>query len=286
MNYSQSSTKKDNAVVFGLTSKLVFAVASVMIDLRDKSPGFVDEVIILHDGKVKEKDKKLLNKILPTRFIEYNFPLKDKLAEFDQLSLNAYTYMVHSIYECFSFLNEFKNVIWLDFDIVIKRDISDITAISSYDLAFGGLSRKSKGLYRHPVKEYDMEKISMNTGIVVFKDTLGDYNKIYDFCYQTLDKQKNNLALPDQAVMFIVYEEFKLNYGLLPDNYVIDASAKTEDSHIIHSAGSKKFWNSKERTDTQWTRNYREWVHMGGTKSRDMMLYKKIKKRIKSILKK
>lgn len=66
--------KKCNAIVFGLTSNHIFAVACVMMDLKRIASSYIDEVVIIHDGIVLE-DQKLLKSILPTRFIFYDFPL-------------------------------------------------------------------------------------------------------------------------------------------------------------------------------------------------------------------
>lgn len=287
MNTPQK-TKKDNAIVFGLTSKLIFAVASVMMDIKRHSPGFVDEVIIFHDGKLKESDKKILQTILPTRFETYNFPLEDKKDKLDQVSLKAYTHMIFASIESFRLLNEFHNVIWLDYDILVTDDISDMASGSPYDFSFGTEGRISRDLFRQPIEGYNMNVMSANAGIFVIKDTIPEFNKVYEFCYDILEKHGNNMSLGDQSVYFLVIEHFKLNHGILPDNYVIDIDqpAIAGKTKIIHAAGSYKFWNCKERANKQWTANYKEWVRMGGTKSRDMMFYKKIKKKIKSWLKK
>jgi hypothetical protein len=86
--------KKENSVVFGSTSNHVFAIACVMMDLSRLSPGLVDEVVIFHDG-IRKSDQKILSEMLPTRFIEYDFPIKNHRV-LNAPSVRQFTKMVFS----------------------------------------------------------------------------------------------------------------------------------------------------------------------------------------------
>ena len=112
------TNKKELAIVFGITKNLTFALANVILGLKKHSPSFADEIIIYHDG-ITEKDQQLLDSILSCRFLEYEFPIKDK-SDFDPFFFDQFSSMAYSRFECFKHLKDFKKVLWLDVDILIQ----------------------------------------------------------------------------------------------------------------------------------------------------------------------
>ena len=176
------NNKKDVAIVFGFTKNFVFAVACVMMDLKKFSPNWVDEVVILHDG-ISIKQQRLLNSILPCRFIKYEFPIKDS-SKFNQKTLHYFSKMVFSKYECLKFLNDYRNVIWLDYDIVITQDISELSdyCSSGIKMIFSGNSNVLENLHK-PVEGYKMDIKGICASTFVFQGHLLNYTEMYEFCY-------------------------------------------------------------------------------------------------------
>jgi lipopolysaccharide biosynthesis glycosyltransferase len=273
--------KKDKAVVFGLTSNHTFAVASVMMDIKKLSPGLMDEVVVIHDG-ISEKDKRILRSILPTRFIQYDFPLKSSRVLYSR-SMLYFTKMVFAKFECLRLLDDYKNIIWTDYDIVVKDDISEL--FSSCDTGIKMMpygDRTVKGQLYETVGEYDMNAEGVMAGLFVFQENLKNYTELYRFCYEKLDKYAEVLYMPEQAIFDFMIQEFRLNpvpidrriYSLHPSDQKNAAQAK-----IIHGYGQPKFWNGLH--NDQWNENYSIWLKLGGSQYKQPTIINKLIRRAK-----
>ena len=261
--------KKKLAIVLCGTSNMTFAIASAVINFQKTYKGSDYEFIVFTDGKFKEKDKELINNIHKTIFIDYDFPLKDKLNN-KTAGTKHFTYMVFTKFECLKLLNEYETVIYTDYDVYITGNISElenksesgIKALISEGAITNNLINK--------IDEYNMKGDSMITGLIVLQDHLKNYNEIYDFCYDATLKYFDNLYFPEQVAFSLMLQEFDIKpekldinkYYLLPNNY-----PNFPDAKILHSYGFHKFWNGiKDDSLKLWNENYNEWIHMGGSK--------------------
>lgn len=259
--------KKNNAVVFGLTADHVFAVACVMMDIRRLSPSLVDEVVIIHDG-ISERDRKILGTILPTRFIQYDFPLKSRRV-LDAPAVRQFTKMVFTKFECLKLLDDYTNVMWLDYDMVVRQDIAELFSPSEVGIRMmpGGLP--VRGQLHEAVGEYDMDAEGICACIFVFQDNLKNYKEMHQFCYAKLEKYAEILYMPEQAIFDFMIQEYRLKpdpidvkvYSPHPTDPVHAAHAK-----IIHAYGQPKFWNGLH--NDQWDSNYKAWLQRGGSRYR------------------
>ncbi len=257
------NTKKETAIVFGATKNFSFAIASVLMDLKKFDYNWITEVVIFHDG-ISNKQQKLLNSIMPCVFERYNFPIKDK-SKFDQNILNYFSEMVFSKFECLRLLDTYKRVVWLDYDIVITKDISELANYcdSGMKIMLGG--GNVLGQLNKPVEEYDMKARGMLASTFVFQDNIGNYKKMYDFCYEKTEKYSKYLFCPEQAIFDFMIQFFCLKpdfidyslYSLHPDE-----KDKYNNAKIIHAYGYRKFWN--EISNEDWNLNYKNWLKMGG----------------------
>lgn len=255
--------KKNTAIVFGLTNNFVFAVASVMMDLKKFKHDWISEIVIIHDG-ISENQQKLLNSLLPCVFVEYNFPIKNNLI-FDQGILNYFSKMVYSKYECLRLLDNYKNVIWLDYDIVITKDISELADFceSGFKIMLGG--DKVLAQLNKPAEEYNMNIEGISSAIFVLQDHLPKYLEMYEFCYKKTEQYAKFLHYPEQAIFDFMIQEFCLKPDYIDWNiYCVhpDEVNKYNQAKILHSYGHKKFWN--EINNENWNLNYKNWLKMGG----------------------
>jgi len=273
--------KKDRAIVFTVSSNLTFAVACIMMDLKRITPNIADEFVIIHDG-IKNKDQTLLNSISPCRLILYDFPIKDT-SIFNQETLNYFTKMVFAKFECLKLLSEYKNILYLDPDLIIQKDITEL-----FDWCDSGIKMIPSGMkvrvqLHEPVEDYDIEKEGIGAGTFVFQDHLKDYMMMYNFCYDTLAKYANCLYLPEQAIFDFMIQAFNLNifpidrkiYSPHPNDKELIENAK-----IIHAYGQPKFWNGLR--NEQWNKNYTVWLEMGGSKYKQASYLQRLVKHLKS----
>lgn len=259
--------KKNNAVVFGFTNNFTFAVACVMMDIKKFSPGWVDEIVIISDG-IKESQKKLLNSILPCRFIDYDFPIKGNF-KFNKSILNYFSKLVFSKFECFRLLEDYKNVVWLDYDIVITQDISELTDYCESGIKMMLSEHDVLGQLSSPVKDYNMALSGISSGTFVFQDHLPNYIDKYNFCYNSTQKYAEYLKYPEQAIFDFMIQNFNIDiYKDLLDKDIWCVHPreldKLKNAKIIHTGGQAKFWN--ELNNSQWNENYKNWLKMGGVK--------------------
>lgn len=278
------NTKKETAIVFGATKNFAFAIASVLMDLKKFDYSWITEVVIFHDG-ISNNQQKLLNRILPCVFVKYNFPIKDK-SNFDQNILNYFSEMVFSKFECLRLLDTYKNVIWLDYDIIITKDISELASQASFGIKImlgGGdvLSQLSR-----PVVSYDMNAGGVSAATFVFQDNIGNYMKMYNFCYEKTEQYAEYLYQPEQAIFDFMIQDFNLHPEFLDwDIYCVhpEKRDKYKDAKILHSYGARKFWNEINNED--WNLNYKNWLKMGGHgySLKKYLIIKKVKNILSSI---
>lgn len=275
--------KKKRAIVFTLSADLAFAVACVLLDIKRLSPLLADDFVIIHDG-ISKKDQEILNSILPTRFVLYDFPIKD-MSNINQDILSYFTKMVFAKFECLKLLDEYNSVLLLDYDIVIQQDISELfePCESGIKMMPGGI--KVRGQLRQETNDYDMDAEGIAAGIFVMQDHLKDYLKMYDFCYASLARYGKILYMPEQAIFDFMIQEFKLK--ICPIEVKVYAPHPNDKEHaerakIIHSFGQPKFWNGLN--NEHWNKNYQTWLQMGGSKYK-AVTFKKVVQKLKSVVK-
>ena len=276
---------KKNAVVFTISSDLVFAVANLMFDIKRLSQDIADEVVVLHDGGLKKKDLLLLNSILPTREIKYNIPVDD-LSIFNQGTLKYFTIMAYAKFECIRLLEEYKNIIYLDPDMVIVGNLSILLSKCESGVKFMPGNLKVSAQLHSDINEYNMEEEGICGCIFVFQDHLLNYKDMYDFCISSLNKYANKLYLAEQAIFDIMIQEHKISYCELDRNIYSPHPTEKQflsNAKIIHAYGQPKFWNGLE--NEQWNQNYKKWIEMGGSRYKKKSVIAKVKNKMLNIFK-
>jgi len=280
--------KKKNCIVLGGTSDQAFAVACVLMDLKKYCSDWLEQVVYFHDG-LDFKYQKLLDEIFPTKCIEYDFPISD-ISIFDgNPSFPYFSKMVFCKFECFKLLDDYSCVIWLDYDIVIKQDLRELTDFCDSGIKFVESDWKTKEQFFEPIDEYDMERFTICSSTFVLQEHIGDYSAMYNFCYEFTKKYAKSLYLCDQAVFDCLIQKYKLNtYFLDPNIYSPHPknASGNQQVKIIHAYGQPKFWNGLE--NEQWNSNYKIWIRMGGKRKPTLHLLTsklKAKFRVKKLIK-
>jgi lipopolysaccharide biosynthesis glycosyltransferase len=241
----------------------------------------VDEVVIIHDG-INERDQKLLASILPTRFILYDFPLNSARV-LNASAVRQFSKMVFTKFECLKLLNDYKNVLWSDYDVVIQADISELFSFSESGIKLMPSGLPVRVQVHEAMPEYDMAAEAIGAGLFVLQDHLKDYLKMYEFCYQELEKHSEILAMPEQAIFDFMVQRFSLKPAAI-DRFVYSPHPTDKPlanmAKIIHAYGQPKFWNGLH--NEQWERNYQAWLDMGGTKYRKKTVFEKTLSRFKA----
>lgn len=251
------------AVVTGGTQNCIDYMASIGLNVKDTSPDIMTEMVILHDGVSDEIQKKLKNTI-DVRFIKYKCPVSSLKLKLNPV-IRYFSPMVFSKIECFRLLNEYDQVIWLDYDMFIKQDITELLQ-SDKDYSFlidnnvplKKMFREGKDYKK--IGKYDFDTGSMVAAVFVLKrNDNTDYNELCDWYYKKLKKYSSYLYLPEQCLITMMLQEFNLEYDCIDSNiYNRFPSEDSDTAKILHSYGEKKFWNGIQHEG--WKHYYDKWI--------------------------
>jgi len=267
--------KKKNAIMLADTRSAL--IGHMLLQIKKTNPNLFEEVIIYYD-QLSDKDKKIMNEILPCRFIKFNDEMPKHIKELS--SFKKFSMLMFSRYYMFNLLNEYETITWIDTDVLIKDKLdSVIEKAKKTGMAANFEDKKNKSYlytdtvrtsFKKPLNEYDMSKYNMSSGLISVSDTLKNYNVLTDWCFNKTFEYADNLVLPDQGVLNIMIQEFNIDVSSVGENgaYCFYPSYRRDDkkAKIIHAWGSRKFWTSWYLYNKypQWAEYYKEWINMGG----------------------
>jgi len=254
-------TKKNMAVTMGASGNMAFAVANVLMGLKKHSPDLANDIIIFQQD-MPEKDMQLMQTILPCKFIEYNFK-----GTMDEEHFGRFTPVAFSRYECFDMLDEYKKVVWLDIDILIQKDITEMCKDTQTGICFSQGYYPVWTVFKHKFEcEYDLDRNYYDSGTFIIQDTMPHYREISNWLYEKTIKYAELLHLPDQAIINIMFQAFNLDITKLDrEVYVCHPThERANEAVILHSYGCEKFWNYFTQFK-EWNENNKQWLKMGGT---------------------
>lgn len=262
------------ALVTGGTYDDVAPIATFIINIAETNGHLFDEIVVYHNG-IKKRDQDLINKIFKTRFIEYTYNPKSKNDEV----ISYFSNMVFCKYECFKLLDDYDEVVWSDYDVVVKDKLDDFCKIDGARFNILTCGDKLRTMFYKDIdmkeyKKYDMDVDGVGTPLFALSNKLKDYNSIYQWCYEKTDKWCDALYLPEQCIFSLVVQEFGMELERFPfDKYACYPTKAMGGEVIIHAAGQPKFWNGL--LDEDWQNYYDKWLNLGGTP------YSEWKKRLK-----
>jgi lipopolysaccharide biosynthesis glycosyltransferase len=127
--------KKNVAIVLGSTKNYFFAIGSLVLNIKKFSPDFADDILIYYD-EIADCDRKILVDDLGCTLLPYTCPLG--IHQVTNSALQRFSLLSFSIYEIFKHLDKYSHVLWLDGDICIQDDISDIIQYGTVGIRYGG----------------------------------------------------------------------------------------------------------------------------------------------------
>jgi len=159
------------AIVTGGNRNVVDPMGVLAVNISKVIPEYADELIIFHDGISGDVQAKF-NKVMPTRFIRYDCPVS-KLKLLLNPVIRHFSPMVFCKIECFRLLEEYDEVTWIDYDMLIKTDISSLkehentyNLLMDSDVPFKEMLRP--GYERlHLDDKYDMSMNAKECGITI-----------------------------------------------------------------------------------------------------------------------
>lgn len=258
---------KKGVIVTGGTSNDVAAMAVLALNIRETNPNLADEMVIYHNG-ISKKDQRLINAIIPARFIVYHCPIKIRKNEIG----SYFTYMLFCKYECFMLLADYEYVIWTDYDVLIRRRLIEIEKAREEQRGITIVANTEKpirNMFEKEIKnteiyKYDLDKESLNTPLFVLNRNLRDYKRLWQWSYEKTNEYQEDLVLAEQCIFSLLVQEFRLQYkAIRPEIYSPHPDKANEDGLILHAYGQPKFWNGL--FNEKWDSYYQQWRKMGGS---------------------
>lgn len=282
---------KKTAIVTGGTKNQFPAMAVLALNIADKCPNIADELVIFHDGVPVDEQRKV-QKIFPTRFIEYTSPFRCDEANFSYNITKYFSLMVFCKYECFRLLEEYSTIIWTDYDVLIEKDISELiqmkNACSKFITDEYLVKKFDMSLfYKHTdlLKTVDVLGTGICTGLFVLFDTFPKYKQFYEDCIAITEELGASLSLPEEAVISILLKKYNIVYDDIDTKIYVrqpkDLLQDKTEYKILHAAGQPKFWNGLY--NEKWNNYYCEWVD--NYKGMEFVQNKQKKNIIKKIIK-
>ncbi len=258
--------KKKIALLLCSTGNEAFAVGNVIIGAKKylfQNLKSEDYDIIFYTDKLDTEDENALKNIFPRIIIEiYKSPFSKEML--DLRELNYFSSFTYARFEAFNLLEKYKKVFYVDTDIVIQKDISEIIDIKT-PLAIsyfvnkmsiaGNFTEENIGL----VKDYDLNKISVVAAVFLINDNINNYQIMSKWCYNKAEEYKTN----DQSILNLLIQEFNIETEDLTESYgAYPTSNISKNAHIIHAIGPAKFWRGTY--NKEWEENNKIWIEAGG----------------------
>ena len=258
--------KKKIALLLCSTGNEAFAVGNVIIGAKKylfQNLPYENYDIIFYTDKLEGKDENALKNIFPKIIIKiYKSPFSKEMLNLREL--NHFSSFTYARFEAFNLLEEYEKVFYVDTDIVIQKDISEIINIKT-PLAIsyfankmpisGNFTKENMDL----VKGYDLNKVSIIAAVFLINDSLNNYQIMSKWCYDKAEEYKTN----DQSILNLLIQEFDIETHDLTESYgAYPTSSIAKDAHIIHAIGPAKFWRGTY--NKEWEENNKIWIESGG----------------------
>ena len=261
--------KESNCIVLGVTSDYMFAAANVILAVEKHSPCLIDKYVVYHtkEDPVSDSDKKVAKKLC--KKIEFRqFDIGKDLPQ-DHPLYKRYSPLFFCRFSIFDLLNEFDNVLYLDADLVIQKDIS---RIFKYKPMAGRPTVKN---IRDRVTNKDYfnftdDDFSPNGGLLFVSRELPNYKTYRKECCQILSEliAINEPKFLDELTFGILNKRHNLGMKRLPRRFNCDCPwENSNEATIVHSINNDKFWDHLilKILFPQWSTLNAVWEKAGGS---------------------
>ena len=278
--------EKKRVIVTGGTKSDVAAIGTFALNIKETNNHMFSKLIVFHDG-ISKKDQKIIRDIIDVDFIKYKLPFKSK----NDVIVNYFSPMLFCKYECFKLLEKYDEVVWSDYDVLIKENLDEICDFKDVGLIIVTDSRKTirdmfyKEILNKEIYNYDLSKEALCTPLFSVSRKIGKYMDMYNWCYKKTEEYEEDLELAEQCIISLMVQQYATSYATLsPEIYACHPKDAKGKEKILHSYGQPKFWSGLK--NDEWDRLYHIWLNMGGKPYNDMkkVLMSKVRLLITRIL--
>lgn len=266
--------KKNLVYMLAVTQDYVFAAGNIVLSLIRERPQKDFDIAIFYD-EMPETDKKIFEDTGICRLIQYKCPSEfEKIIRRDCPKFNDEAFAKHfsflkfAKFEIFNLLQDYHHAVWLDADISIQFDPSDIVNYEPFAITIDrGWTVQNNFIKAIP--DYDMKRQGVCSAVFMVTDKMRNYSKMRNWCYKKAAEVCPFFKNIDQGIFNLLLQEFKIDYQLLPlDDYQCYTD-RTEGAiaKIVHFGTPSKVWNNTEiiASFPEWYRMHMKWMTLGGS---------------------
>lgn len=264
--------KKKLAFLLGITPDLAFAAGNVALSLRKQMSGADFDIVIYHADELAANDAAAFRSIKQCRLVRFAFPpgfVETMLAKSPPESRFrlAHQLMTFCHFEAFALLAEYQSVVWLDADIAVQGNVSNITRFGPFGITTDD-PWKVQVNFVAPIQGYDMQAPGVCCAVMLVQDIL-PYQAMYKWLYYKAIECARFQLNGDQGIINLALQEFRITPNLMSflEWQCIAWRPEAMIAKIVHFGTGKKVWNTTSICNAfpEWYRIHREWVHLGGS---------------------
>jgi lipopolysaccharide biosynthesis glycosyltransferase len=243
----------------------VFAAAVSILNFQEKHPGIPIKYIIYSD-RFSKSDLSAINLMdLDIDLVRYKPPV-GFVSLWQSKAIAYFSPLVLSKFEIIELSKKFDTVVWLDYDIVIRRSFSHLFHRRDFDMSFMNSRHPISTAFTKLPEGLDGIKEGMSAGLLIVNATFPDREKVSSWLYEKFNQYSNDVFFPEQAI-FDLYlsQNIPRIYLLSPDDFAaLPGSKESQEATILHSYGPRKFWSGVE--NAEWSERYEYWCSLGGSR--------------------
>lgn len=260
--------------MLAVTSDYTFAAGNVVLSLIKQRPQKDFDINIFYEDMLPE-DKKIFEDTGICHLIQYRCPdefeaiIRHNCPKFnDPTFAKHFCFLKFAKFEIFDLLNRYHHVVWLDADISVQGDPSDIVKSEPFAIAIDrGWTVQNN--FTAPIEGYDMDRQGMCSAVFMVSDKMERYPEMRQWCYDKAAEVCPYFKNIDQGVINILLQEFDIEYQLLPlDDYLCFTDrSDAYMAKVVHFGTKVKVWNHTEIAASfpEWYRIHLQWISLGGS---------------------
>lgn len=262
---SNFESRHSLAVAIGVTGDLVFAAAVSILNFQDKHPGIPIKYVIYSDRFSKSDLSALKLLDLDIALVRYK-PQVDFVSLWQSKAIAYFSPLVLSKFEIINLSRKFDTVVWLDYDIVIKKSFSHLLHRRDFDISFMNSRHPISTAFTELPEGLDGRKEGMSAGLLIVNSSFPNREKVTAWLYEKFARYSNDVFFPEQAIFDLYLSKNTPRIHVLsPDDFAaLPGSKEAESATILHSYGPRKFWDGVENLD--WSELYGYWCSLGGSR--------------------
>ncbi len=265
--------KKNLVYMLAVTQDYIFAAGNIVLSLIKQRPQKDFDIAIFYD-EMLDSDKKIFQDTGICHLYQYRCPKKfESIIRRDCPKFNDENFAKHfsflkfAKFEIFNLLEKYHHAVWLDADIAIQADPSEIVNYEPFAIT-SDAPWTLQNNFTQPIPGYNMDVQGVCSAVFVISDKMKDWQKMRKWCYDTAAKVCPYFKNIDQGIFNLLLQEFDIDYQLLP-LYEYQCMPYRDTAHmakIVHF-GPQKTWTNTMSVSAfpEWYRIHLEWMARGGS---------------------